>query len=208
MSKIFIFLLGRPGCGKSEVWRNLTERLKEEKIANTFNRVDDFPILNSWKEEDFKNNNYSHFEPTSDGGFKVIDKGVWDELLRRLNEKIHKEKSDVLAIEFARPNYVHSLKNFSEDILSKSVIIYINASFETCWKRNIERVKRMKEQGVDAHFVSKKEMEETYLTDDRDELLNRFSDKAILINNDEKVSLDELKKEVEKVILKIKELLE
>lgn len=205
--KLFVFLLGRPGCGKSEVWRNLIKRLEEEGIAKTFKRIDDFPILNLWKEEDFKNNDYSHFRPTDDGGFKVIDDNVWDELLKRLNEKIQHKSADVLAVEFARPNYVHSLSNFSMEVLSRSVIVYIDAPFETCWKRNMERVKRMKEQGLDAHFVSKKEMEETYLKDDKDELLKRFSEKIVLINNNEDVSLDELKREVEKIVLKLRDTL-
>ncbi|HLD28888.1 MAG TPA: hypothetical protein VJC03_01000, partial [bacterium] len=83
MTKCYLFLLGRPGCGKSEVWRNLTEKIKKDRVASSFARLDDFPILNGWKEEDFAGKDYTHFLPTSDGGFKVVDPGVWNELLRR-----------------------------------------------------------------------------------------------------------------------------
>jgi len=205
--RFYVFLLGRPGCGKSEVWRNLKEFFEKENIAHSFSRVDDFPILNSWKEEDFKRNIFTHFKPTPDGGFKVIDEDVWDELLRRLNEKIKKIDVDILAIEFARKNYTTSLKIFSPEVISKSIIVYIDAPFEVCWKRNMERVKRMREHGIDAHFVSKKEMKETYLYDDKEDLIEEFKDRIVVIKNDKETTKEDLKREVYKIVKKVKEFL-
>lgn len=39
----YVFLLGRPGCGKSALSRELEKRLLESGQAQTFQRVDDFP---------------------------------------------------------------------------------------------------------------------------------------------------------------------
>ncbi len=179
-------MLGRPGCGKSEIYRRLTPRLKEEGFVQEFVRVDDFPKL--WNifvnDRDFK-----RCKPTEEGRYKVTDPKVWDDILKEVNRDVKKldKPGRMIFIEFSRPNYVHSLKNFGKDILSKSLIVYINCSFETCWKRNVRRHKASLAAGVDNHLVPREEMEETYLHDDKDELL-RFGEESkipiVVVNTD------------------------
>jgi len=48
----YIFLLGRPGCGKSIVYRLLADLIRREKLANETMRIDDFPILKEIAEQD------------------------------------------------------------------------------------------------------------------------------------------------------------
>lgn len=171
-----IFLLGTPGCGKSELYRRLTPRLKEEGLAREFVRVDDFPKL--WNI--FVNDkNFKRCKPTKDGGYKVTDPKIWDDILREVNRDVKKLESvgRIIFIEFSRPNYVHSLQNFAKGILDKSVIVYIDCSFETCWRRNVSRHKTALSAGLDNHLVSREEMEETYLHDDKDKLI-RFGEES------------------------------
>ena len=171
-----IFMLGRPGCGKSELYRRLTPRLKEEGLAQEFVRVDDFPKL--WNI--FVNDkNFKRCRPTKDRGYKVTDPKVWDDILKEVNRDVRKldKKRRIIFVEFSRPNYVHSLENFAKEILDKSLIVYIDCSFETCWKRNVRRHESALAAGVDNHLVPREEMEETYLHDDKDELV-RFGEES------------------------------
>ena len=41
----YVSILGRPGCGKSALYRELEKRLLASGQAKTFERVDDFPKL-------------------------------------------------------------------------------------------------------------------------------------------------------------------
>ena len=169
-------MLGRPGCGKSELYRRLTPRFKEEGFAREFVRVDDFPKL--WKI--FVNDkNFKRCKPTEDGRYKVTDPKVWDDILKEVNRDVKKldKKGKIIFIEFSRPNYVHSLKNFAKEIMNKSLIVYIDCYFETCGKRNVRRHESALAAGVDDHLVPREEMEETYLHDDKDELV-RFGEES------------------------------
>ncbi len=197
-----IFLLGRPGCGKSIVYRTITEILKKDGKAVNFERIDDFPILMELHDGDAASGRTDRFMPTDDGGFKVMDPGIWDEMLVGLNKKAldYKDKEGVLAIEFSRPDNVHSLGLFSDEILKNATALYIEASFETCVTRNEERTKRASEEGIDAHFVSRKEMEETYLTDDGDKLPTDAPVKVIVVKNDNGVTPEDIEKQLLSVV--------
>jgi len=186
---MFVFLLGRPGCGKSEIYRRLTDKLVSKNIYKKFQRVDDFPKL--WKifQEDEKTGKWQHCVKTPDGGYRVTDDNIWDSILVEVNKDIveQKEPDKIIFVEFSRPNYVHSLKNFSEEVLKNSMIVYIDCSFETCWRRNVRRHQQAIAAGTDDHLVSREEMEKTYLYDDKEKLLEFCKNKKIpvvVINTD------------------------
>jgi adenylate kinase family enzyme len=165
LKKSYIFLLGRPGCGKSAVYNKLVKYLKEEKLADDFPRVDDFPKL--WKlfQEDVEQ---KRSRRTEDGGYKVTDDTVWDDLLKELNNDIKNmtKEGRVIFVEFSRDSYKRAFKNFDKDVLEKAMGIYIDVPFEICWQRNVERHKKALAEGTDDHLVSKEEMEKTYKYDD------------------------------------------
>ncbi|MDI6641309.1 MAG: hypothetical protein QME68_03250 [Elusimicrobiota bacterium] len=193
---MFVFLLGRPGCGKSEIYRQTVEKLKQKGGGSqykNFIRLDDFPKLWSIFQEDEKTGNWIYCKKTPDGGYKVTDDTVWDRILTELNNDLKKilefsaSSNQIVFVEFSRPNYVQALKNFSEDILKDSIVAYIDCSFETCWKRNVRRHQQAIAAGTDDHLVSREEMEKTYLYDDKDELLkfcNSVNIPTIVITTD------------------------
>ena len=203
MNCLNVFLLGTPGCGKSEVYRRISSRLEEEDIAHEFERVDDFPILWNLFQEDTER---ERSRKTEDGGFKVTDPTVWDDILKQLNKQIKDKQAPdkVLFIEFSRPNYVDSIqKNFDDEILSSAMAVYIWAPFDVCWERNVQRHEEAVAEGDDDHLVSREEMEETYGSDDHDQLKEELELPVVIVDN-ESDSFDELDEEVERVLEAIK----
>lgn len=186
MKGLNIFLLGRPGCGKSEIFRRLTEKFKNEKIYDDFIRVDDFPKLWAIFQNDEKTGKWARCRKTSDGGYKVTDNGIWNEILKQVNDDVKslQKAGRVVFIEFSRPNYIESMKNFSGDIIGNSVVIYVDCSFETCWARNVARHEAAVAKGTDDHLVSREEMEKTYLHDDRDALLGSLKIPVLVVDTD------------------------
>ncbi len=167
-----LFLLGTPGVGKSEVfYPTLSEQIVREGLARETPRIDDFPKLWNIFQTDRE---YKRCRRTADGGYKVTDQSIWDEILKEVNRDVLKMQDDsrVIFIEFSRPNMVHSLTaNFSPEILKRSLVLYALCPFDVCWKRNVARHKAAKKEGGDDHLVSREEMENTYASDDHDTLL-------------------------------------
>ncbi len=163
----FIFLLGRPGCGKSVVFHMLGERLRKEKLASDVMRIDDFPVLKDIVDEDkgFKR----HLR--KEGGFEVTDFSMLDDVLKRINDQLKKlEKSGrVIFVEFSRDNYVRAMKNFDREVLDRSLILYIYTPFDVCLERNVRRF-REGPKGLDDHIVPSDLMHKYYRNDDYEEL--------------------------------------
>ncbi|MBI5572954.1 MAG: hypothetical protein HY919_00160 [Elusimicrobia bacterium] len=209
MNCLNIFLLGRPGCGKSEIFRRITAKLSQEKICNDFLRVDDFPKLWNIFQEDEKTGEWKRCRKTPDGGYLVTDNSIWDEILQQVDKDVHGLQKDdrVIFIEFSRPNYMASMKNFTKKILDNAIIIYSDCSFETCWGRNVARHKAALAKGTDDHLVSREEMEKTYLHDDKDELLQKSKIPVLVIDTDAPgighliPKIEKIMGEIEKVIL-------
>jgi len=199
-------MLGRPGCGKSAVYRKLEKRLKEENLASSFERVDDFPKL--WNkfvtddklQKEGKPRVYSR--PTDDGGYKVTNDAVWNDILKEVNAdilKINKGAGHIVFIEFSRSNYIEALSNFDKKILANCLAIYIDVSFEICWQRNVARHEAALAAGGDDHLVSREEMEATYLYDDKEKLL-KIKEYPVVVINNEAQGEEHLDTQVEKVI--------
>ncbi|MDA3793203.1 MAG: AAA family ATPase [Elusimicrobia bacterium] len=189
---MIVFMLGTPGCGKSEIYRRLTKRLKEDGLYSDFNRVDDFPKLWDIFMKDEESGKWNRSRPTDDGGYKVTDNTVWDDILKEVNsdvEKMNDESGEdtLLFVEFSRPNYVHSIKNnFSGTVLEKALSIYLDVPFEVCWERNVRRHEQALEAGSDDHLVSRDEMEETYGSDDKEKLKDDLGIPVVFVSPDER----------------------
>lgn len=165
----FVFLLGRPGCGKSVIYEMLTEKLKKRGLSKEFIRIDDFPILKELFDRDV------HFKRhrRKAGGFEVTDWSIVDEVLKIVDERVKRlEKADrMVFVEFARNNYLQALKNFTPEVLSKSLILYIFAPYPVCYQRNIKRFQEKGGEDLDSHIVPPDLMESYYKEDDFEELL-------------------------------------
>jgi adenylate kinase family enzyme len=202
----FIFLFGRPGCGKSAVYKILTDLFKKEKVAEEFERIDDFPILKELLDEDkeFKR----HIR--KDGGFAVTDWSIVDEVLQVINKKAFEKvkENKIVFIEFARDNYLNALKNFDKNFLENSVGLYIKCDFEICLERNEKRFKELGGKDIDAHIVPPDLMKSYYKKDDIEDILNSegieylkriFPVKVYVVENNYDC-LDKLEKELIKFV--------
>jgi adenylate kinase family enzyme len=196
-----VFLIGRPGCGKSIVYKLLAEQLRERGYSGELMRVDDFPILKQIFEQDVEQKRHRRFPG---GGMKITDDKVWDDLSMALNGQALKLQSPnrLLFIEFSRDSYARAFRNFSPEVMRDSVILYIDAPFDLCWERNARRAREGK--GLDAHLVSREEMELTYMHDDHEELKKYVKMPMFVVRNDSD-DIKSLQAELEKVIDKLSE---
>jgi len=194
-----IFLIGRPGCGKSAVFRILEEQLRAKGFKGELKRIDDFPLLKHIFDTDVQ---HKRHRPAPGGGLKVTDDTVWDDLAKGLNDQALKLQSPnrLLFIEFSRDKYIRAFKNFSRELLKNSLIVYVDAPFDVCWERNARRVRE--EKGLDAHLVSREEMEKTYAWDDHEELAKHVEAPVLVVKNDSD-DLKRLRRELEKVVDKL-----
>lgn len=169
MPPSFIFLLGRPGCGKSAIYSILREELLKRSLAREVERIDDFPIILKLLDQDreFKR----HYR--KEGGFVVTDFTILDDALREIDTELKKEaKPDKITfVEFARSNYSSALKNFSRWVLDRSLLLYIYCPYEVCVARNVRRFKEGKT--IDNHIAPSDIMEKYYKKDEYEDLLLR-----------------------------------
>ena len=206
----FIFLLGRPGCGKSIIYNMLGELLRKEKLASEVMRIDDFPVLNEIVDEDKEFRRHLRKE----GGFEVTDLSMLDDVLKRINGQLKKlgKLGRIIFVEFSRDSYVHAMENFDRDVLNRSLILYIYAPFNVCLERNIRRF-REGPKGLDDHIVPSDMMHKYYRNDDYEKLFLKSEDelkkhapaKIIVIKNDVE-SLEKLRLEINRAFNTLRKL--
>ena len=185
----YLFILGRPGCGKSALFRELEKRLLESGEAKTCERVDDFPKLwarltaDDLRESQGKERLFS--KAMEDGTYRVTDRAVlmdvFKEILQEVSEDLIKiDRADhVVFIEFARHSYLEAVRSFDRTLLENCLMVYVQVSFETCWARNVARHQAAVARGGDDHLVPREEMERMYLVDDRDIFIQAMVDRGI-----------------------------
>ncbi len=205
----FVFLLGRPGSGKSAVYRMLSERLRAEGLASDITRIDDFPVLREMLDRDteFKR----HY--LKEGGFVVTDFTILDDVLKEINRKLKEleQPGRVTFVEFARARYANALKNFDREVLDHSLILYIYCPFDICVERNVRRFRGARGKDIDDHIAPTDIMERYYRYDDYEELFLKSENElkaqapapiVVVKNNVE--GLDHLKLEIEEVVTALK----
>jgi len=199
-----VFLIGRPGCGKSAVFRIIEGELRKMGFKGEIKRIDDFPLLKHIFDTDVE---HKRHRPAPGGGVKVTDDSVWDELIDGLNKQaLELQAPDkILFIEFSRNDYRRAFKRFSPEVLKNSIVVYIDAPFDVCWERNVRRVEREREMGLDSHLVSREEMEKTYARDDHEELPEYVNAPTLFVKNDSD-DMEKLKEELRRVVEKLREM--
>jgi len=206
--KDYVFLLGRPGCGKSFVYETIVRSLMETGKYERVKRMDDFPILKELlgKDTTFKR----HVRKA--GGFEVTDWTIVDEVLATINRRLPavKKKNDLVFVEFARDNYLSALKNFSASTFAKALVLYIYCPFEICLARNEKRFKERKGSVLDDHIVPPDLMNTYYRADDIEEIylknrekLNGFFTADYIVIDNSKESVTFLINQFDAVIEKI-----
>jgi len=203
-SPSFVFLLGRPGSGKSAIYRMLRQRLLEEGLASDVTRIDDFPVLRELLDRDteFKR----HYR--KEGGFVVTDFTILDDVLKEINRKLKgpEQPSRVTFVEFARARYADALKNFDRKVLDRSLILYIYCPFDVCVERNVRRFREARGEDIDEHIAPTDIMERYYKYDDYEELylkseaeLKRRAPAPLVVVRNDIEGLERLKRELKKV---------
>lgn len=164
-----LFLLGRPGCGKSSAAKRIAEFIERDRQNWAVHNFKDYNILYQMAKEDILHQKFVLHE---DNSFDVLDAAKLDEALhelekivsKHLNEiRIHQpDKNHLIIIELARENYDDAFEQFSSNFLADSYFLLINTEFEECRKRIKKRVKASKPGDLDNHNVSKFVMETYY----------------------------------------------
>src|SRR6267142_1165556 len=103
-----VFVLGRPGSGKSTASRCL--RQIPQRHDWTVVHFNDYDIL---KEMFLADIHHEKFRPTAHNGFDAIDLSVLDHALQELERRVLRANSSaqMVTIEFARNDYREALRN-------------------------------------------------------------------------------------------------
>jgi adenylate kinase family enzyme len=203
----YAFLLGRPGCGKSALYRELEQRILESGQAITFERVDDFPKLWAAVQRDDalekEGKERIYFKRFDDGELSLTNDNLFNVILKEVNSDVLQiDKPDhMIFLEFARSNYVEAVQIFDKSILDHCFVIYMEVSFDICWARNVARHEAAIAHDGDDHLVPRAEMEKRFLYDDQDAFVQYMKDQNIpvLVVNNEADGEEHLKKQVEEL---------
>jgi adenylate kinase family enzyme len=183
MKHKYVFLLGRPGCGKSTIYRELERRILQSGQAKTCERVDDFARLWADYEEDHAREREGKERLHSvwtDSGECIITLEYLHDVLKEVNaDLLQIDKPDhCVFVEFARPSYVEAIQSFDNRILENSLMVFMEVSFDTCWARNVARHEAAIAAGGDDHLTPREAME-YYLTDDQDAFAQLMVERGI-----------------------------
>jgi adenylate kinase family enzyme len=152
---LFIALIGRPGSGKTTIAHELSTLMPSARLSH----ISDLQFLS----EVFALSDSTRFVKTEDNGFFITDKTLYDEALADLanHSKTLVEGSDVIIAEFARSNYALSLDVLKANGIEPDLIVYVGVSFPVAYQRN-----KLRASSRSGHYVSDREMTETYMADD------------------------------------------
>jgi adenylate kinase family enzyme len=127
---IKIFVLGRPGSGKSTAARYIEEQAKSRRFS--VSHISDLPILYAMF---YADKEYKQFAPNPSNDFDVIDFAAYDTAILLLGEKARKETADVVIIEFGRNDYKRAFELLGDDLRRDAFFLFCEATTETCLSR-------------------------------------------------------------------------
>jgi hypothetical protein len=184
----YVFMLGRPGCGKSAIFRGVEKRLLRSGRTTSLQRLDDFYRIWAAIEHDdaleAAGQDRIYSQRDDEGLPSVTNFDLLDLVLREVSSDVlHIDRHDhIVFIEFARPSYVQALTAFDQRILDDCLVIYVDVDFETCWARNIARHEAAVAEGGDDHLTPLEIMDKFYRYDDRDALMQHLTDRGIPVS--------------------------
>jgi hypothetical protein len=197
--KVFpvLFLIGRPAAGKSEVIKYLREMDPTERAAELhvgyFHELDDFPMIWNWFEEDEILARHGRKRLHSDSEGYFFDNFEWNVLIERLDLEYRKwvkecapegeygddnarslPRGKTAVIEFARGKehggLIEAFSYFSEDLLRRGAVLYINVSFSESLRKNRKRFNPDKPHSILEHALPDDKLERLYGESDWEEL--------------------------------------
>jgi hypothetical protein len=177
-----VFVLGRPGSGKTTAVLQIIEKAKQHNFY-TF-RIKDYELLYAMFEHERKTLHYPNditnrkFRQTDYKGFDILDYSVLDTALEHLEKKVqviqhqHNMQDGIITIEFARDDYQKALKNFSPEFLQDAYFFFVETEVEQCINRIYRRITNPPQP--DHHFVSDYVMHTYYNQDNRLYMAEQF----------------------------------
>ena len=196
-----IFLLGRPGSGKSTAARYIDLMTREYGWSSV--HINDYEFLQAMYQADTQ---YQRFRPSVYGGFDVLDFSVLDLALQKVEARACHYMSfpkKILLLEFARDNYQSALKQFQPAFLQDAYFLFFEADLDMCVRRVYERSSNP--VSCNDHFISEQMIRSYYSEDNRPYLTYSLladygiSDKRVrIINNTE--SRKEFKEQIENFV--------
>jgi hypothetical protein len=201
---VVVFLLGRPGSGKSQIARCIkgdespaASDMEEKYLPENWETVHitDYKYLLRMFQEEEKQRldpEKRYFESSEHGGFTVTNFGfsraVLDKALKQVNVEILQETKDeqkqkLILVEFARSDYRNIKNVFDTKILESASVLYLQAELEVCVGRVHQRVLHYP-RWEDDSFVPNDIMEGYYGEEDFVGLRRVFrKEKVEVINN-------------------------
>ena len=144
-----VFLLGRPGSGKTTAFHVIKTLADKEGWYTKYFR--EYEILY----EMYKFDTQDKFKCADHGGFEVRDFSVLEISAKHLEDKVNDylstaSKDEIVCIELARDDYKKAMHFFSSEFLLDAYFLFIEVDVETCIRRIHHRVKYASTSG---HFV-------------------------------------------------------
>ena len=140
---VVLFLLGRPGSGKSTIARLLSEHFNGREVL----LYDDYAFLSSMAKAERRSGRagtsrarFRELLNHGQHGFEILDFSVLKLVLRRVNtsvcQHLHRPNA-VILVEFARDTYLneHVWQYFSPEVSMSARYIYCDADLDTCIER-------------------------------------------------------------------------
>jgi shikimate kinase len=156
-----IFLLGRPGSGKSAAARYI-QLLAEKRNWRTYH-INDYKFLKEMYEEEGEGKS---FRGSECGGFDVVDFSVLDTALQQVEREglAHSAcQRELVLLEFARNDYHAALGLFSHAFLSDAYLLFFQVDISTCAQRVQERAASPETE--DDHYISEEMLRSYYQRD-------------------------------------------
>ncbi|MCF6130604.1 ATP-binding protein [Flavobacterium sp. AS60] len=171
ISKKYIFIIGRPGSGKTTLVKRIEQIAIQKKIK--YLTLNDWNILNEFAVK----KNYPDFIQLQEKGFKVLKPKIYDIALRLLIKTIANYSENCFLIEFSRSSYKASFKLILKLIPKNEIqILHLKTTYDNCLIRNASR---------ESHYVPLEIMESYFKNEDLS-YLRICNLVAIEINNDSK----------------------
>jgi len=175
-----LFILGRPGSGKSTVRRYIT-KLAQHRFWSPYS-TGDYEILQDLCVAD---RTRTQIRPTEFGGFEVLKFSILDVALQTIQHRVEKalakhelELPRIAIIEFARSDYGQALSQFDPAFLKDAKFLILESDVDTCMNRILERT--ICRQFEDDTFVPVNIMEGYYQADSTLETIRDLQETFVL----------------------------